>query len=529
MSNADIINKQAASVEEVIDLRQYFNVINKFKWRIGLLGIAVAILAAVVTMNMTPIYSATATLLIEANQAKAVSFEEIVGLDSNQKEYYLTQFEILKSREIASSVIQQLNLKQHSDFIAKESFISKIKALLPFVPKKNTSSFTPQEIEAFKLQALIAAFSNRLTITPIRKTQLVNVSYESADSKLAAQVANAVGEIYITQNLSAQMGLTQKATGWLTTQMSDLQVRLKESEEKLQLYREEENLVDVEGVLGLISRELEQTSQQLVVARNDMNKLQSIVRVINEYGRDNIQMLESMTEITSHKVIQDIKTVLVQSELKVSELAEVYGPKHPKMISARSELETVRLNFSTQIRALVVGVEKELKTNERNVLALERELKRIRADYQKVTRKSNEYRQLSRDVETNRKIYDTFLSRSKETEITSDFNSAVARFTDRAFRPSSPVKPKKPLIVILAFIATIGLGVVAAFIEESLNDTIKSGGDIENKLSQRMLGLLPLIPLKKDNNLHPHFFFKEEGKQFSEAVRTIRTSYVLSQ
>lgn len=342
MSSMDKIEIGGANnqpnAEEVIDLRQYFTIINKYKWRIVLLALAVSLFAAVVSLNITPTYRATATLLIEADQAKAVSFEEIYGLDSNRKEYYLTQFEILKSRKIAQAVVLKINLKQHQDFIAKPSFIAELKDSIPFIPKKKTEPLSPEEQAEYELHKLVDAFSERLSISPVRKTQLVKITYESSDAKMAAIVANTVGEVYIEQHMNAKMGLTQKAAGWLTTRLSDLRVRLDESEGKLQAYRERENLVDVEGVLGLVSKELEQTSQQLVVARNEMNKLQSIVRVINEYGRNNIDMLESISEITSHKVIQDVKKALIEVELKVSELSQVYGHKHPKMIAAQAEL-----------------------------------------------------------------------------------------------------------------------------------------------------------------------------------------------
>jgi len=518
-----------AKAEEVIDLRQYLKIVNKYKWRIIVLAFTVAMLAAVVSLNITPSYRATSTLLIEADQAKAVSFEEIYGLDSNRKEYYLTQFEILKSRTIAEAVVKKLNLKDHVDFEAKPSLFAGLKQSIPFIPSSNSEPLTPEELADFKRQQLVDAFSERLSISPVRKTQLVKITYESSDSRMAALVANTVGEVYIDQHMNAKMGLTQKAAGWLTTRLSDLRVRLDMSEDKLQRYRERENLVDVEGILGLVSKELEQTSEQLVVTRNDMNKLQSIVRVINEYGRDNIERLESISEITSHKVIQDVRQTLVEVELKVSELSQVYGHKHPKMIAAKAELVTVRKNLSVQVLRLVSGVEKQFSSSQRNVTALEGDLVRIKQQYQVLTAKEYEYRKLSREVSTNRKIYDTFFSRSKETEVTADFNAAVARFTDRAFRPSKPAKPNKPLIVLLAFVAALGLGVVVAFVVEALNDTFKSASDIEHKLSMRMLGLLPLVPLTKTRPFDIHHFYQDDGRSFAESVRTLRTSFVLTQ
>lgn len=519
--------------EEVIDLRQYFKVINKNKWRIVGFAFFISFFAAIISLKITPVYQATATLLIEAQEAKAVSFQEVYGLDSSQKEYYLTQFEILKSKAIAQQVIEKLDLANHPEFNKPPSFVSEIKSNLkksiPFFPAKPKAEVSDAIADEYRIQSLISQFSRRLSISPIRKTQMVQISYRSEDAKLAALVANTVGEVYIQNHINAKMGITQQAAGWLTTRLSGLRVQLDESEANLQAYREQENLIDVEGVVGLIKKELEQTSSQLVIARNDQNKLESITRVIAEYGKSDYSRLESIPEITSHKVIQDVKREVIFAERKVSELSEVYGPKHPKMIAAISELNTVKANLSKQIKALVTGIEKEMRTAKANVVALEKALNRIRSQYQQVTRKETEYHKLKREVETNRNIYDAFLSRSKETEVTSDFSSAVARFTDRAFTPIAPIKPKKSLIIALAFMVSFGLAVVIAFVVEALNDTVKSSADIEQKLSQRMLGLLPLQQVEKGNNLDHHWFFNADAKQFSEAVRTFRTGFVLSQ
>lgn len=521
------------SIEQIIDLRHYFAVFKKYIWRIGSLAVVVALLTAVIALNMTPIYRSTATLLIESQQNKAVSFAEVYGLDSNRKEYYLTQFEILKSRSIAQTVIEKLHLKEHPDFVGKPSivrtFINDVKKSLPFIPKKEIVTLSSTELEQKELQALVSVFTKRLTISPVRKTQLVHISFTSSDPKLAALVANTVGEVYIEQHLIGKMGVTKEASGWLTTRLTDLRLQLDESEYKLQQYLESENLIDISGVLGLISKELEQTSVQLVVARNEKNKLESIIRVIDEYGRDNLEVLQSIPDITSHRAIQDIKRTLVNSELKLSDLAGVYGPKHPKLIAAKAELASVQKNLSLQVQRLVKGVQKELNTSKRNVQALEVDLTRIKKVYREITSKEYEYKKLLREVETNRNIYDTFFSRAKETEVTSDFNSAVARFTDRAFKATNPIKPNKPLLVILAFIATFGLGVVIAFVLDALNDTFKTASDIESKLSQRMLGLLPLVTLKKNVSLMLHYFFEEDANKFSESVRTLRTSFVLTQ
>ncbi|PKG82536.1 chain-length determining protein [Colwellia sp. 75C3] len=527
------LDSKAKVQEEVIDLRQYFAILNKYKFKVFFFALFIAIFAGIVAMKMTPVYKATATLLIEAEQAQAVNFQEVMGLDSGRKEYYLTQFEILKSQAIAKKVIKKLNLIEQPEFNKPPSALARfkifVKESLPFLPKNSVITLSESDLAEQEVQRFVKVFSSRLSISPIRKTQLVSISFEAEDPKLAAAVANAVGEVYIENHMTAKMGVTQKAAGWLNERLSDLRIGLDESEDQLQAYREQENLIDVQGVVGLVTKELEQTAQQLVIARNERNQLQSIMRVINEYGRNDLERLGSITAITSHNVIQDVKKEVVSAERRVSELSQVYGIKHPKMIAVKAELATVSRNLSKQVYSLVNGIEKEVKTSQANVIALQQELSLIREQYQLITGKENEYRKLKREVQTNRNLFDTFLSRSKETEITSDFNAVVARFTDRAFTPIEPIKPIKSLIVALAFVASFGFAVVLAFVIEALNDTFKSSADIENKLSQRMLGLLPLVVLNKNEQLNQHYFFEEGARKFAESVRTLRTSFVLTQ
>ncbi|KTF18931.1 GumC family protein [Pseudoalteromonas sp. 10-33] len=526
------INENPQS-EEVIDLSAYLTVIKRNKWRILSFALVVTLLTIMVTLTLIPRYTATATLLIEAEQSKAVSFDEVYGLDSSKKEYYLTQFEVIKSDSIAREVITKLDLKAHTDFIPKPSFIGEatgfVKGLFPFLNKADQQQLTDQEIQDLQMLGLLVAFKSRLTVSPIRNTQLVNVSFESSDPKLAALVANTVGEVYIESQMRAKMGITQQASSWLNTRLFQLRVQLDGSEEKLQAYREAQKLVDIEGIAGLVTQELEQTSEQLVTARTEKNNLQSINRVISEYGNNNLDLLGSMPEITSHKVVQDVKREVILVERKVSELSEVYGPKHPKIISAKAELATVKSNLNKQIKGLITGIEKELNRITRTVSALEADLVKIRAEYQEITRKETAYNQLKREVETNRNIFNTFLSRSRETEVTSDFSSAAARFTDRAYAPKDPSKPNKKLIVVLAFVASFGFAVVMSFVFDALNDTIKNKNDVENKLAQRMLGILPFVKVPKNSVFGIHAYFDEHYRRFAESVRTFRTSLLLTQ
>ena len=555
-------NLNSSSINKEIDLPSpHWHVIQRYKWRIIILAVLTSICAGLYFSQKAPVYRASATLLIEADQAKAVAFDSVQGADSNRKEYYLTQFEILKSNSIAETVFERLNLSQQPSFQKSEGardklvsyVLDKVPSVKSFIINNFDSEFTEnigvgyihgvsqigsdndEEIESQKEQtARLRQFSKSLIVTPIRKTQLVKLSFDSVDPVLAAMIANAVGEAYIAQDLAVKSSMNQNAAHWLTKRLEGLRESLDASESKLQAYRKDENIIDLQerggrGLTGLVSNELEQTSYQLVEAKNEVNQLRSIVRAIKEYGIKNMDKLESIPEITSHPVIQNIKNLKVKAKLKVSELSQVYGRKHPDLIAAKSELYTVNKHLSMQISKLVNGLDRDLQTKQSNVAALEREYKKIQGEFQDVIGKDNEYQKLVRDVETNRKLYNTFLERSKETALTSDFNAAVARFTDRATAPNKPITISTKIVVIVVFVLTMILHITYLLVKDYFTDSFSSVGDIEIKLGLPVLGVLPKVARRRNKDLDLHYFFDEDGRQFSEAVRTLRTSFLLAQ
>lgn len=515
-----------SSADEVIDLRKYFNVINRAKWRILALAVLVSALTVFVVLNMKPVYSAKATLLIEAQQAKAVKIEEVYGINSGQQEYYLTQFEILKSRSIAETVIDKLQLATHTEFMTKPGLRDSIQQLLPFLAT-NREQVSASEQQLRDRERLVAAFVERLSIEPVRKTQLVNIVYEANDPRLAAQVANAIGEAYIDTQLAAKMGITQKANDWLGGRLGELRLQLDASEKALQDFRLREGLIDVAGVRSLGSQELERLGQEVTQMRSKKAQIDGFVRAVRQFGANDMSRLESLPEITAHPGVQQVKAAVISAERKVSELSKFYGPKHPKLLSARSELSTIQQNLHEQIQKLINGIAEEANTVTQNLAALEAEMQRSKGQYQDLSGKEAEYQRLSREVETNRQLFDTFMARQKETEVTGNFNSAVARFTDVAVAAVDPIKPKKKLIVLLAFVAALGFGVIVAFVMDSLNDTIKTTREVESVLQQRALGVVPKVPGKKAITEKNRAFFDTDARQFSESVRSVRTSLSL--
>ncbi|WP_299200256.1 polysaccharide biosynthesis tyrosine autokinase [uncultured Amphritea sp.] len=514
--------------EEVIDLRQYWMTIYRHKW--GILGFAIiiSILSTLVAFSMKPVYQATATLLIEAKQANVVSIEQVYGLDTNNDEYYQTQFEILRSRQLAEKVIDKLNLIDHPEFNPEPSAFSfNWRDWLPVARPKESK--TEEEEKKIKLQQLTQSFIRKLTISPVRKTQLVQITFAANNPLLAAQVANAVGNAYIENNLDARMQLTYKASEWLMERLSGLREQVNTSEEKLQEYRNKEQIVGSDGGAEIANNELSLISTRLVDARRTRLEAESLYRQIQSVSSSNLEAYENIPVILNHPLIRDLKRAELETALKKADLAKRYGPKHPQMQAVESELSDVRGALYNQIKRIVSSIESDYRIALTNERSLKADQENAKQKLQAINNKDHKLKSLEKEAESTRKLYDTFFNRLNETNATGDLQSANARISDPAEVPIRPAKPNKKLIIALSFIASVMFGVVLAFLMEALNNTVKSATDVENKLNSTMLGLLPLLTRKKGKEDQSYTAYIDDPKSpYAESVRTIRTGVVLS-
>ncbi|MFT7052976.1 MAG: succinoglycan biosynthesis transport protein ExoP [Psychromonas sp.] len=542
--------------EQIIDLKKYWIVTMKAKWKILSFAIFTTLLVAVYISGLTPIYRATSSLIIESNQAKTVAIDPVNAVDSSREDYFVTQFEILKSQSVTEQVIDKLKLADHPEFMddGEVSSASKLKTYIrSFFPtteqrtdgdlslaselKTDVRSFLPKaqqptdkdNVSSAKVR-LISNFQNRLFISPVNNTTLVNIAFEAKDPELAALVANTVGDVYINQEVSAQLKTTKKAAGWLKGRLQELRGQVELSITELQEYRIKEDLIDIEskGVRSIASDELENLTSSYLQAKKERFEAETIQLFISRLRTDDIDSLLSVPEISNHPLIKDIKRLEVEAEQKYSELSFRYGKKHPKLIAAKAELDAVQHNLKRNVDKLVSGFRKELNAATDNERRLKNELEKEKNQFQNVSNKEQGYLKLKREVEANRNLYDTFLARYKEMDITTDLEVTPAHIVDQALVPLAPVRPNKKLIIALGFAASFGFALLLTFIIDALNDTFRTAFEIENELGTHLLGLLPLVKLKHTKSLPLHAYFEDKNWGFSEAVRTIRTGFVLS-
>lgn len=600
----EFAENERKSFGEQIDLQFYLRILRKYKWPITLFTALMTVLAAYYAYTATPIYRSTSTLLIESQKANVVSFESFVGAEKENSDYYQTQFELLKSRELAKRVIAKLELADSplfnpsiqpgpgadlnsgaaaassdisgstaednaatSSTDSKAGILAKLQGLLNKVTgvepveipdeallqegstaqlistdlESSEQSESSDQMQAYGLpestnesireQQLVNRFMANLTVEPVRKTKLVKISYDSPDPDFAALVANTVGEQYIISYLDAKMELSTQATEWMQERIGTLKSQLEDSKSRLQDYKVENGLIDVNGSVGRLNeQELLLITTELAQAKSQLSDAADLRREVRSLGGNN-QLLETLPSIQNDALVRSVKIEQGQRQRELDELLNRYGSKHPKVRDAVSRLESLDLTLSQHISRVVSTIEKDYKLLASRVSSIQGTLLTGKQEIQEIGSKKFELDALEREVVTNQEVYDTYFNRMTEASSADGLEAANARISDYAVPSLGAIKPKKQLIIALAALGSLILSCLMAFLYEQMDDTVKTTSDIEEKVKAKLLGVLPLVKGglfggKQQLPLTPGAVGEKNGT-FFEAVNTVRTAISL--
>ncbi|GAA4890851.1 polysaccharide biosynthesis tyrosine autokinase [Ferrimonas pelagia] len=504
-------------------------VLRRYRGWIVLFTLLIAAIGFAVIRQMPPQYYSEALLLLENRQSSVVSIEEIYGLDASSDEYFQTQYQIIQSRKIAEDVIERTGLLSEREFIASSGWgIGLLRNWLSaYIPYLRTEQVVlSEEQKAYRLlKRVLGRYYERLTVVPIRNTQLVTIRFYAQDPELAARVANAIGRSYIESYMEDKLVATQEATGWMRGRLETLKKNLRNSELTLQQFRDDAGLVDVEGLLTLEGKELEGISARLNEAKARRSAAQTVARSVSG-NAGNLKQLAGLPEINRHPSVQQLRSAESAAEQKVAQLANRYGPKHKAMIAAKAELSEVQSSLRRQIRELVDGIQQEYQAASREETSMLAELEAAKKNYQGLSKNETEYRELLREVETNRQLYDTFLTRIKETGVAGDFNEAIARFTDPATPALTPAKPQRGMLLAAAVLAALMSAVIVALLYARWADVINRADEVESQLKAKLLGIVPQMKFSS-SQVAAKGYFDEKHPEFGESWRSIRTTLTL--
>jgi polysaccharide biosynthesis transport protein len=538
-----------------MDLMHYYRLMMRNLWKIMMFSLFVGGFSVFYALSLPPVFFAKTTLLIENQRANVVSFEDVYQVDTRGRSYLRTQLEIFKSRAIAGRVVDRMRLIEHPLFAPNEvdqssafSVESAKKLFSSLIPsdadiaenevvseqvddtvERNSVAILPSEEDGgnpYLRKLIIDQIMRSIIIIPVYGTKLISIQASAGDPQLAADIANEFADVYIESHLEAKLEVTQKASAWLSDRLGSLRQTLRESEQELQSFREREQLIDTGDVRSIDVAELEQLTQSLVEATRTKNDARALYNQISQ-SKLSVDRMLALPVVSNNLVVQNLIESRATAKRLVAELGDRYGKKHPRMVSALSDLSQVEGELKSQVDNVARGLNVSYLAAQDAERELRRQIASVKSRLQNVSRKEFSLRELEREVDANRQVYEVFLNRGKETNETANLEAVNARVIDEALPPDHPSKPEKKKIVMAAVFLSAFFAAGVILLLDWLDNTIKSPEDVEERLRVPLLGYLPLDKSNKEES--PFLgFLSDEKWHFAEAVRTVRTSFVLS-
>ena len=540
--NAGIIPFQSVQGDgQETALADYAGACRRRVWLIVALAVGFAGAAAVWSLIQTPLYQAKATVVVDQVGPSGLEMDRNYSQSDLAPEYFQTQFELMKSHRVFQRTAQLLHLSEQPEYKLKPSALwSMLGGMMPaaikdaVAPKNGVTELFPEEVE----DRLIRRFAETIEIVPIRGARLAHVIATSEDPKFAALIANTLASVYIERTQELNAVSKEKAAQWFTTHLDELRKKAEASQQALYLFRVKHGMLggrDRQTMTAQTNTELDselvRVEMKQAEAQSRLGQIKSVLR--NRTGQNGVieidwSSLDASTEVLSSPLIQTLRAQEIKVSGQVAELAEKYGPLHPKLARAKAEMQDLRERIRQEVQKIFESVKNEYDAAFGRVRVIKEAAARHRQEKIRLEQYEIDYGTLEREAESTQHLYAIFLKQTKEADLSSGLGNANVYLADPAVPSSIPVKPKKQLNTLLGLLLGLMTGVGLAILLETRDRTLKGPDDLERYLpSIPLLGVMPLL-LKDNAGDTACLLTGQSSGATAENVRIIRTNVLLS-
>ena len=491
-------------------------------------------IAVLVIYQLPPRYTAQTQLLVGINAAKVVDIEQVLTGSMTGDSAVIGEMEVIKSREIARKVIESLKLDQNPEFnttLVAPGFLSNLNPLnlmpktwLEAIGFKSIEIRTEEEQREALQTRIINRFVKKLTVTQVKRSQVINIAFESQDPKLAANIVNTIADKYIIGQLQAKFDATKKATDWLNDQLAELKKKVEASEKGVESYKTTHNLIDVSKEVGLSQQQLSEVNSQLIVARVQRAEAEAKYQQVEDISRSG-RNFDSVVDVLNSTLISSLRGQESEVQRRYSEMLVEYGARHPKMIQMRAELDDIESKIRVEVKKIAAGFRNTLDVARARESSLLASLRQLESKTTGNNQDEVELRALEREASANKALFENFLGRFKETASTQGIEQADARVISFAEIPTTATFPKKDMILLVSFIGAVFVSISLVFVIEQLNPGVRSPEQIHHLFNVSTMGI---IPLQQESKAEPFDYVVDKPMSgLAEAINTLRISLSL--
>ena len=523
MENNSLLNK-LENINEQLNLTHYWIIFLKYKRIFFFVPALLALLGFFIALNINPIFQSQATLVIEESTKNIVNIEEVYGVESGRglrnSNYINNQIQIIESDEVIGSIISQ------------DAIVTKAEKLYKKIPKNFLSSkkfniFNPLFQDKIKEEPetnIKEYIKNNLTVSQIRNSDVVNITIRSGNAELAKFLLEQLIDAYLRYDVDTKIKVTNYANKQINVRLSKLLEQMEIAEQKLLQYKKVNNLIDIGDIKELKIDQIKSVSKRIIDANRELQQKQNDLVAI-KLAEGDVDELLAIADLRGKKEIDAIRTNINATDNSIQALQIIYTNEHPKVKKSLKTRGNLQKRLVKLLDENIAAAAFELANLQGFISSSKDELELAKFDLQDLEEKGVALQQYVRDVETNNRIYETFLQRMKETNEVKELQSSNVRIIQSALLPLKPISPNILRITIMFYIISFIIIFMILVYFEFNSNTVLEPSHLE-ELNIPVLATLPSVK-KIDKGYHlSQMFLEDNNSEFSESIRTLRTLMV---
>ena len=494
------------NIFDIGDLKFFFLVAKKNIKNLITLSLILSLLVFLISSNQEKKFLSKATIVIEPDDNKIVNIEEVYSIET-QSNRINNQMAILKSDEVQEYIVKdKKNSMKFKNLYSenKQNFFQRI------ITKK-------QNINEDFLKSIL---TKNFSVRNIPRSDVLELSFVSTNPKISQLALISIIDSYQRYEIDSKIQITNYANQKITERLKELVAQMDVAQKKLSNYKRENNLVDTGNVKELKIKEIQSISSRIVDAKKNYQEQQNDLLSIKVADGD-VDALLAIKDLRSRDEISNIKASLTANESNIQSLSLIYTDKHPKIIQANDLNENLKLQLKDILDENIQQKAYELSNLDNFVKLSEDDLQRATDELRVVEEKEAGMLKFTREVESSRKLYESFLQRVKETNEAQNLQVSKLKVIETPNLPSAPFSPQPTKNFVMAFVISF-LGVYGLLYYREMNSSVIKSPEAIDSLNIPQIGILPRVEKLKRGFHILQMFVEDGGSSFSEAIRSSR-------
>ncbi len=508
----------------------------RHKWVLLLCVLLVPSITWAGLKQITPLYTADATVIYEPAQYNQQELQSILSRDTTTDEVISTQVQVIQNLRSAERVVDRFDLEQNpefnytlrpkTDFAAiTDGIVGGIRGGLAFLIRPIFPAAadalevnaghppTPEDIR----HAVVMAVQNAITAQSVRLSHVIDVSFTSRSRTLASDVANELASMYIADQLQLKFDAVRNANKWLEGQAHELQGQVQANDNKIAQYRSQQGLT--QGVAAsLVTEEVSRLSESLVEARNELAQAEGQVSAAHGKFGSSAQAAVSPS-VVALRAQRDSLSAQLQS------LLAHLGPNHPTVISMRQQLGVLSSEVNAETGQVMAASDAAVRSARAKVAGLQEQLREARERVATAGQAEIPLEAMQREADASRNLLQTVLGSMQRLQQQAAIETSDARVVSNSLPPPEPSYPKTKVLVAASVLLGLCIGFLLVYLLELTQSKFRSGHDIRTVLGLNCLAQIPQIDHDKEGvSGMEEYLVQKPFSLGAEQVRSLRAA-----